>query len=130
MPSAILPTLSVELAYLALCAPLALAYIVAQAMLTGGAGKRGVGDVPSERGFRAEKALRNFLETFPVFAVLALGITVAGKAGWWSGLGAALYFWARVAYLPAYVAGIGLVRSLIWSVSLAGLAILFWQFAF
>lgn len=130
MTSALLPSLSAELAYLALCAPLALAYIGAQAVLTGGHGKSGPGDLPSVRAFRAEKALRNFIETFPVFAALALAITVAGKADWWTALGAALYFWGRVAYLPAYVMGFGPVRSAFWSVSLAGLAIMFWQLAF
>lgn len=130
MTSSILPSLSPELAYLALCAPLAIAYIFAQAALAGGRGVRKADHVVPARGQRAENALRNFVETFPVFAALALGVTVAGKADWWTALGAALYFWARVAYLPAYIAGVGPVRSAIWSVSLAGLVILFWQFAF
>jgi uncharacterized MAPEG superfamily protein len=134
MTSTLLPSLSVELAYLALCAPLAFAYVIAQAVLAGGEGMRKAGEGPrggpSGPGSRAEKALRNFLETFPVFVALALGITFAGKADWWTGLGAALYFWARLAYLPAYIAGVGPVRSAIWTVSLAGLAIMFWQFAF
>ncbi|MBX3579189.1 MAG: MAPEG family protein [Rhizobiaceae bacterium] len=130
MQSALLPSLSVELAYVALCAPLALAYIVTQAILTGGAGRRQPGEQWTGRGFRAEKALRNFAETFPIFAALALALAVSGKADWWSGLGAALYFWARVAYLPAYVAGVGRLRSAVWSVALAGMAIMFWQLAF
>ncbi len=130
MNSAILPSLSTELAYLALCAPLALAYIVTQAVLAGGHGVRRPGDAVPERGFRAEKALRNFVETFPVFAAMALGVALAGKADWWTGLGAALYFWGRVAYLPAYIAGYGPVRSTFWSISMIGIAILFWQLAF
>lgn len=130
MTSSLLPSLSPELAYLALCAPLALVYIVTQAVLTGGEGKRLPGETLSERGHRAEKALRNFIETFPVFAALALALTVAGKADWWSALGAALYFWGRVAYLPAYIAGYGPVRSAFWSASLTGIAIMFWQLAF
>ncbi len=130
MTSAILPSLSVELAYLALCVPLALAYIVTQAVLAGGAGRRRAGDTLSERGFRAEKALRNFIETFALFAAMALGVTLAGKADWWTGLGAALYFWGRVAYLPAYIAGVGPVRSMFWTIATLGIAIMFWQFAF
>lgn len=128
--SSILPSLSVELTYLALSAPLALAYIVTQAVLTGGEGKRQPGQVYAARAFRAEKALRNFNETFPLFAAMALGVTFAGKADWWSGLGATLYFWARVAYLPAYILGYGPVRSAFWTLSALGIAILFWQFAF
>jgi len=36
-------------------------------------------------------------------------------------LGAAIWFWARVAYVPAYVSGIPLVRSIAWFASLGGL---------
>jgi len=36
-------------------------------------------------------------------------------------LGAQLYFWARVVYLPVYVVGIPYLRTLVWVVSLAGL---------
>jgi uncharacterized MAPEG superfamily protein len=130
MSSSLLPSLSPELAYLALCAPLALVYIAAQAVLAGGHGNRTGAEAVSARGHRAEKALRNFVETFPVFAAMALGVTLAGKADWWTALGAALYFWGRVAYLPAYVAGYGPVRSTFWSIATAGIAIMFWQFAF
>ena len=33
-------------------------------------------------------------------------------------LAAQAYFWARVAYLPLYAAGVPYVRSLVWLVSL------------
>jgi uncharacterized MAPEG superfamily protein len=134
MNSSILPSLSVELAYLALSAPLALAYIMAQAVLAGGHGMRKAGEEPrggaGGMGDRAEKALRNFVETFPVFAAMAIAVTLTGKADWWTGLGAALYFWGRVAYLPAYIAGFGPVRSTFWTVAATGIAIMFWQLAF
>jgi len=39
-------------------------------------------------------------------------------------LGAQLYFWARVAYVPAYAAGIPYLRTLIWAVSIVGLVLL------
>ncbi|MBX3532437.1 MAG: MAPEG family protein [Rhizobiaceae bacterium] len=130
MPSAILPSLSVELAYLALCVPLGLVYLVFQAYSTGGDGKRQPGDVAAGMGFRAEKALRNFSETFPLFAAMALAVTVADKADWWTALGAGLYFWGRVAYLPAYIAGYGPVRSAFWTIATLGIAIMFWQLAF
>jgi uncharacterized MAPEG superfamily protein len=32
-----------------------------------------------------------------------------------------MYFWARVAYLPAYAAGVPYVRTLTWAVSITGL---------
>jgi uncharacterized MAPEG superfamily protein len=31
------------------------------------------------------------------------------------------YFWARLAYLPLYAAGIAYLRSLVWAVSLLGM---------
>ncbi|MBU6247381.1 MAG: MAPEG family protein, partial [Xanthomonadaceae bacterium] len=36
-------------------------------------------------------------------------------------LGAQLYLWARVAYLPVYAAGIPYLRSAVWGVSMVGL---------
>jgi uncharacterized MAPEG superfamily protein len=35
-------------------------------------------------------------------------------------LGAQIAFWARVAYVPIYIAGIKVVRSLVWMVGVAG----------
>jgi uncharacterized MAPEG superfamily protein len=32
-----------------------------------------------------------------------------------------LYFWARVAYVPAYAIGVPFVRTLVWAVALAGI---------
>ncbi|MEO7935944.1 MAG: MAPEG family protein, partial [Dokdonella sp.] len=37
-------------------------------------------------------------------------------------LGAQLYFWARLAYLPTYAAGIPYLRTVIWGVAIVGLA--------
>jgi uncharacterized MAPEG superfamily protein len=76
---------------------------------------------------RAARAYANYRETFPAFAVLALSIEVLAAADWWTGFGAALYFWSRVAYLPAYVAGVVWVRSLIWNASAVGLVIMLWR---
>ena len=39
-------------------------------------------------------------------------------------LGAQLYFWARVLYVPVYAAGIPYLRTLVWAVSLAGIVLL------
>lgn len=72
-------------------------------------------------GGRLERASRNFLETFPFFAAAVLIVYVTGRASalsWW---GANLYFWGRVAYLPLYVSGVFLVRSLAWNVSGIGI---------
>lgn len=70
---------------------------------------------------RVNRALRNFLETFPLFAAAVLAAAVAGRLDANTALGAQLYFWARVAYLPLYAAGVPYLRTLVWGVSIAGL---------
>jgi uncharacterized MAPEG superfamily protein len=67
---------------------------------------------------RMLRAFANFKETFVFFAV---AVTVLGKSNATSALGAQLYFWARVVYVPVYAAGIPVLRTLIWLVSLAGM---------
>jgi uncharacterized MAPEG superfamily protein len=73
---------------------------------------------------RIERALANYPETFPAFAALALILTVTEMGTATSALGAAIWFWARVAYIPAYASGIPLVRSVAWFASLGGLAMM------
>jgi uncharacterized MAPEG superfamily protein len=70
---------------------------------------------------RAWRANRNFLETFAFFAAAVLALTVANKSTAHTALGAELYFWARVVYLPIYMLGIPYVRTLVWAVSLWGI---------
>src|SRR5262249_25485676 len=73
---------------------------------------------------RLERALHNFIETFPFFAAAVLMTHAAGRHGWMTEWGAQLYFWARVAYLGLYTAGVFLVRSLVWNVGVLGIALL------
>jgi uncharacterized MAPEG superfamily protein len=73
---------------------------------------------------RIQRALRNYLETFPAFIALALTLAVTELGNATSALGAAIWFWARIAYIPAYASGIPLVRSVAWFASLAGLAMM------
>ncbi len=73
---------------------------------------------------RIQRALRNYLETFPAFIALALTLAVTEMGTTTSALGAAIWFWARVAYVPAYTSGIPLVRSVAFFASLAGLAMM------
>jgi uncharacterized MAPEG superfamily protein len=71
-------------------------------------------------GGRCARASANFLETFPLFAaaVLVLAITQRGDAQ--TANGAQLYFWARVAYWPAYATGLPYVRTIVWAASMVG----------
>jgi uncharacterized MAPEG superfamily protein len=73
---------------------------------------------------RIQRALRNYLETFPAFIALALVLAVTETGNGTSALGSAVYFWARIAYIPAYASGVPLVRSVAWFASLAGLAMM------
>jgi len=70
---------------------------------------------------RVDRALRNFLETFPFFAAAVLAVVLAHRTSADTALGAQLYFWARVAYLPIYAVGIPYLRTLVWAVSLWGI---------
>jgi len=70
---------------------------------------------------RLDRTFRNFIETFPFFAAAVLAVVVAGRTSADTALGAQLYFWARVAYVPLYVAGIPYARTLVWAVSFWGL---------
>ena len=72
---------------------------------------------------RAARASSNFLETFAFFAAALVCAIAMNRAGDRAVLGAQLYFWARVAYLPIYLIGIPYVRSLVWAVSLVGMLI-------
>ena len=75
---------------------------------------------------RVDRALRNFLETFPFFAAAALAVVVLERGAATTALGAQCYFWARLAYVPVYAAGIPYLRTVIWGVSLWGLLQLLW----
>jgi uncharacterized MAPEG superfamily protein len=80
---------------------------------------------------RLDRALRNFSETFPLFAALRLAAQAIGRHSWLTEAGAILYFVARLAYLPLYAFGVPLVRSLVWNVAALGMALLlvalFWE---
>lgn len=78
---------------------------------------------------RIERSYFNLLETLPVFAALVLIVLYTGNANANTALGAQLFFWGRVLYFPLYVAGIPWVRTLIWTVSLVGLLLIFWEMA-
>lgn len=75
---------------------------------------------------RLERALRNFLETFAFFAAAVLAVVLTQHADAHTALGAQLYFWARVAYVPLYAAGIPYIRSLVWLVSMVGVVMVLW----
>ena len=79
---------------------------------------------------RMQRAFANFKETFAFFAAAVLLVTILGRESELSAWGAQLYFWARLAYVPVYAAGIPGLRSAIWTVSLVGLLLVLASIAF
>jgi uncharacterized MAPEG superfamily protein len=75
-------------------------------------------------GGRLDRARANFLETFPLFAVAVLLALALQRHDSMTVLGAQLYFWARLAYVPLYAAGIPYLRTLAWAASIAGIVLL------
>jgi uncharacterized MAPEG superfamily protein len=70
---------------------------------------------------RAERASRNFQETFPAFLGLALALAVAEPQSGLGQIGALVWFAGRLVYIPLYLFGVSYIRSLAWVVSMAGL---------
>jgi uncharacterized MAPEG superfamily protein len=73
---------------------------------------------------RLERALRNFLETFPFLAVAVLMAHVTNTHNWMTEWGVQFYFWARLVYVALYVSGVWLARSLVWNVATAGIVMI------
>ena len=121
--------MTVELTLLALCVGLGFVHIVvashSASLQRGYRWSASARDEPMEplRGVagRLDRALKNYLETFPLFAAVVLAAHVADRHNALTKWGAQLYFWGRVVYLPLYAAGIPLVRSLVWDVAAVGI---------
>jgi uncharacterized MAPEG superfamily protein len=70
---------------------------------------------------RLDRAFRNFMETFPLFAAALVVAYLGGKLGTLTLWGSSLYVAGRAVYIPVYAAGVPVLRTLVWFVSLAGL---------
>jgi uncharacterized MAPEG superfamily protein len=75
-------------------------------------------------GGRIERSWKNFMETFPIFAAAILVEASAGHGSALAAIGAQLYFWSRVAFLPIYSFGLPVVRTLVWTASLVGIVLI------
>ena len=72
-------------------------------------------------GGRLERSWKNFIETFPLFAAAVLMVNAMHATTAISVLGAQIYIWARLIYVPVYVAGIAYLRTLVWLASFIGI---------
>jgi len=89
------------------------------------AGPRDEGLRPESRlAGRAERALRNYLETFPAFGLLAVTLIALGRADGLGLAGATIWIGARIVYIPLYLAGIPYIRSLAWIFAAIGLVMM------
>lgn len=75
-------------------------------------------------GGRVTRAFSNYMQTFPFFAAAVLVAHAAGRHSWATVLGAHLYFWGRLAYVPLYAAGIPMVRTAAFAVALLGIVLI------
>ena len=70
---------------------------------------------------RLDRAKNNMLEALPFFLGLALLALAKGVETRQVVYGAATFLIARIAYVPAYVSGVPMLRSAVWLVANAGL---------
>jgi uncharacterized MAPEG superfamily protein len=70
---------------------------------------------------RLNRALRNFFETFPLFAVAVLIAAIANIHNGLTLWGAWLYVLGRIVYVPLYAFGVRYVRSFAWNVAVLGI---------
>ncbi len=130
-------TLPVELTVLGWSIILLLVHIVLQSSaatrdngLAHNAGPRDEKKPVSVMTGRLERAKANFLETYPIFIGLALGLAVTGQTGGSAATGAVIWIVARLLYLPLYAFGVPYIRSLAFLVSVVGLLMMLWRFLF
>ncbi len=71
---------------------------------------------------RLDRAFKNFMETFPFFLAAVVMVQITTLSNGVTSIGVHLYFWARVVYVPLYALGIPGFRTLVWLISLIGIA--------
>jgi uncharacterized MAPEG superfamily protein len=73
---------------------------------------------------RLDRAKNNMLEILPLFLGLALMALVKGRDTHEVTRAALVFLIARVVYVPAYVSGIPMLRSLVWLLGIVSLAMM------
>jgi uncharacterized MAPEG superfamily protein len=86
-------------------------------------GPRDEGLQPTGVAARLDRAQRNFLETFPIFATAILLLEHFDRTGGWLSVwGGSLYLAGRIVFLPLYAVGAPCVRTFSWNLATLGLA--------
>jgi uncharacterized MAPEG superfamily protein len=126
---------SIELICLEVSVLLFIAHVVCQAAVSQGEFGQAFlfsprDNPPPARGLavgRATRALDNFVENYGAFVAMDLALIATGHTGGW---GAIVWIVARVVYLPLYLVGIPVVRTLCWTISIIGLLMMLARLAF
>lgn len=119
-----------ELRLLAYAAILTWLMILTASMLRAGGdikiafGNREALPAPTPMAGRAERAAKNMLENLLLFVAVTMVSLGTDDHHDRIVLGARMFFWARVAYFPCYVAGITYVRTALWAVAVAGMGLM------
>ena len=74
---------------------------------------------------RTDRAAKNMLENMVLFTALVVAASVGGAAGPTVELGARIFFWARIVYIPIYMIGIPVARTGVWAISVIGMGMMF-----
>lgn len=80
---------------------------------------------------RAQRAFENFKETFPLFVAAVMAVQFLQANSDISSIGAWIYLSARVLYVPLYLSGVPVVRTLVWLTSMVGIVMILssvWMF--
>ncbi len=72
-------------------------------------------------GARLDRAFKNLVEALLVFLPVSLLLEMKDLGVGTALTGAMVFFWARVAYVPAYITGVPGVRSAVWTIGHAGI---------
>ena len=74
---------------------------------------------------RTDRAAKNMLENMVLFTALALVASVGGVTDPHVELGARIFYWARLVYIPIYMIGIPVARTGVWAISIIGMGLIF-----
>ena len=102
------------------------ALVSTKGMMAAVGNRENLPELPGWAG-RAVRANRNMAENLVLFAAAVLIAAVIGKSNSMTILGAQLFFWGRVAYAVCYIGGFIWLRTLSWTVSIVGVALILWK---
>jgi uncharacterized MAPEG superfamily protein len=74
---------------------------------------------------RTDRAAKNMLENMVLFTALVAAASLGGVTDPHVEIGARIFYWARIAYIPIYMIGIPVARTAVWAISIIGMGMIF-----